>query len=373
MRKVLAALSLAALVSTTAAAQSWHTAIGIQGGFSRIKPAGTGQNDAFDGFDIPGSNFVLGALGYSSLYAIIPVADKIALEPSFGASQVNIVAQNINSAHLGLRADYAFTRHIYGAVGAELIYIGQVSPTQHAGPLAVTAGVGYRMALSGRLNGRLEARFTASQKSTGALNLPPLDVYALLFGVSTDLGAGRGGARGARMSDAMWSPVFGVSGGYFSAHFVGGPAVSGFALPGVGSATAVGGLGIPLSQLPSLFAVIPVGNRLAIEPGLNFDRLQVLGGGFSTVTSSLISVRADLAVSRTWYAGLGPVANYFKASGSKGAAQLGVSAAWGARFHIVGDLGGRLEASYSMFAKHRILGLPPVNTLGFGGAVTMGL
>jgi len=40
---------------------------------------------------------------------------------------------------------------------------------------------------------------------------------------------------------------------------------------------------------------------------------------------------------------------------------------------MTGDLGGRVEASYSMFAKHRILFLPPSNVLAIGAGLTMGL
>jgi hypothetical protein len=67
------------------------------------------------------------------------------------------------------------------------------------------------------------------------------------------------------------------------------------------------------------------------------------------------------------------VANYYHASGSKGAAQMGIGVAGGFRFHMAGDLGGRVELNYTMFAKHRILGLPPANLLGIGAGVTMGL
>lgn len=373
MRKLSAGLLLAALATTSAAAQSWHTAIGIQGGFSRLKFAGSGRNDAMDMFDIPGGGFIFGGLSYGSMYVILPVADKIALEPSFGASQTDLAGQGINVAHLGLRADYAFTRNIYAALGGEILYVGTNGPgTSHSGPPAVTAAVGYRMALTGKLDARIEARVAASGKFNNTVGLRPVDVYGLLFGVSSSLENGRGAARGARMSAGMWAPALGVSGGYYNAQLVGGPAITGFAVPGLGGSLAEQ-LGQPFPELPSFFAIIPVGNRLALEPAFNFNRMQTQGSGFQTTSVALIGLRANLAVGRTWYAALGPQANYFKTSGFKGAAQLGVTAAWGARFHIAGELGGRVETSYTMFAKHRILGLPPINILGVSAGVTMGL
>ncbi|HEY6808374.1 MAG TPA: hypothetical protein VI160_06260 [Gemmatimonadales bacterium] len=373
MRKVFAALSLAALVSTSATAQSWHTAIGVQGGFSRLKFAGTGQNDAQDLFDVPGGQFIFGGLSYGSLYVILPVADKIALEPAFGASQIDLAGQGINVMHLGLRADYAVTPNIYAALGGELLYVGTNGPgTSHSGPLGVTAAVGYRTALTGKLDARIEARVAASGKFNNTVGLRPIDSYSLLFGVSNAIGAGRTGARGGRMSDAMWTPALGVAGGYFNAQLVGGPAFAGFAAPGLGGSVAEQ-ISSPLPSLPSFFAIIPVGNRLAIEPGFNLNRMQQLGGGFGTNTAAIVSARLDLAVTHVWYAGVGPVANYFKTSGFKGAAQLGVTVAWGARFHVAGDLGGRVETSYSMLAKHRILGVPPINILAVSAGMTMGL
>jgi len=52
VRKVFVALSLAALVSASAAAQSWHTALGIQSGYSRVDLAGT-NTPPFDVYGIP--------------------------------------------------------------------------------------------------------------------------------------------------------------------------------------------------------------------------------------------------------------------------------------------------------------------------------
>src|SRR5690242_1212586 len=64
VRKLLAIAALAALGMSTAAAQSsWTAELGIQGGFAKVKPAGTGANDAINLFDIPGGSFLYSTLG----------------------------------------------------------------------------------------------------------------------------------------------------------------------------------------------------------------------------------------------------------------------------------------------------------------------
>lgn len=376
MRRLTTVLFAAALAAAPLAAQSWHPEIGVEGGFARLKPAGTNARDQVDFFDVPGAGFLFGTLTYSSLYAIIPLHDKIALEPSFAASEMSLSSSGeILTARFGARADYAITSHIYAGLGAELLYVMESSSgnSRKVGPLAIQAAAGYRFALTSRLNGRVEAHWAASKASRNSgISIGALDVYGLLFGVSARVG-GPAPARGARRaaSEGAWEPALGLSGGYFSTHLVGGGTFVGLSVPGVSSG-AVALLGEPLPQTATMFAIIPVSGKLAIEPGLNFDRAQEFGF-FETISTATLSARADYAVGRSWYAGLGPVANYFKITGFKGAAQLGVTAAWGYRFHMTGDLGGRLEASYSLFAKHRVLGVPPANVLGLGAGVTMAL
>ncbi len=180
MRKLIAVLALAALGASAASAQSmWNTEIGIQGGYSRLKPAGTGVNDYVDAFDVPGINSQPGATSYNAFYAILKWKDKIALEPSMSFGSI---AGVFNLAGLGLRADYAFSPKLYGAVGANLGYLASAGTTDYQ--LAIQGAVGYRLRLTGRLNGRLEANWISSKATDqiGAAN-----VYSLLFGVSTRL------------------------------------------------------------------------------------------------------------------------------------------------------------------------------------------
>ena len=183
MRKLIAVLALAALGASAASAQSmWNTEIGIQGGYSRLKPAGTGVNDYTDVFDIPGANSGL-ATGipttYNSFFAILSWKDKVALEPSMAFGSI---AGQVTQVGLSLRADYALSPKFYAAGGAVMGYLATGGITDYQ--LGVQAAVGYRLKVTGRINGRLEANWISTKATdvVGAAN-----VYSLLFGVSTRL------------------------------------------------------------------------------------------------------------------------------------------------------------------------------------------
>lgn len=377
MRRLMVGLFAAAFAAAPLAAQSWHPEIGVQGGFARLKPAGTAARDQIDEFDIPATGLSLGALGYNALFAVIPLHQRFALEPSFAATQSAVAFNSELTARIGVRADYAITPHFYAALGAEVIYrsTSTLGGSDHVGPLAVQAAAGYRFGLTSRLNGRVEAHWAANKASNSSgPSVPALDVYGLLIGVSAPLD-GATAPRGARRprTDRAWEPALGIVAGYTSGHIVGGPTLTALSFPGFSGGAVLTGLGGVLPLPATVFAIIPVGGKLAVEPGLNFERTQQFGAFFQTLTATTLSVRADYAVGRAWYAGLGPVADYIKATNFKGAAQMGVTGAWGYRFHVTGDVGGRLEASYSLFAKHRVLGVGPTNVLFLGGAVTMAL
>jgi hypothetical protein len=77
---------IAGVVTTSAAAQSWSTEFGIQGGYTRIKPAGTGARDHIDLFSVPGDLFGVFPTN-ASLFAILPWKNKLAIEPSLSVFQ----------------------------------------------------------------------------------------------------------------------------------------------------------------------------------------------------------------------------------------------------------------------------------------------
>ncbi len=171
----------------------------------------------------------------------------------------------------------------------------------------------------------------------------------------------------ARPSPAQvrWHSEIGVAGGYTRTHTRGRGLVVDFtelAAPGVGSAT---GNATPTT----LFAIVPVGGRFALEPGVDAHGTQDSG---RTDVSAIVWARLDYAVSGGWYAGLGGGLHYLDKPGAKAIAVAGLGAAWGYRFHLAGSFDGRFELNYSAF-KERI-GFPfAANTLGlmFGAMIPL--
>ena len=355
MRKLLAIAALAALTGSTAAAQSrWTPEIGMQGGYNHMKPAGTGANDAINILTIPGASFITAVYGSGAVYAIIPAGQKLAIEPQLGFSQVETGGNHATLAKVGLRADYALNPNVYAAVGGALNYIEQGTNPSHT-QFGAQVALGYRKPLTAGINARVEASVTAMKGNT---LLPALDAYQLLLGVSSSLR--RPAATRARASKSVWEPMIGLSAGYFAVHPVGGANISGVAFPSFGGNGAMFGLSGAAS--PTLFAIIPMGQKLALEPGVDFTNISQSGSPTSTAIS--VSGRLDYAAVGNWYAAAGGVLNSVKQSGTSGSL-TGLVVAWGYRFHLAGAFGGRFEVNYLQSGKSTKLGTPPTNTLGF--------
>ena len=365
MRKLLAIAALAALTASTAAAQSsWTRELGIQGGFSRLKPAGTGASDAINVFDIPGGSLAFAfPSGGTAIFAILPWHNKLAVETQLSGSQMNVGGTPITTARLGLRGDYALSPQLYAAVGGVLNYIDGLSPQTMQ--LGIQAAVGYRRRLTNTINGRLEGSFTATNKKAfGAW-----DVYAVHIGISSSLGGGKMSAAPRRASNRAWEPAIGIAGGYENAHLVGaGADIGGVSFPGLGGDLA--GLGVPFSSAPTLFAIIPVGQKLALEPGLDFQSFSQSGTSIKAIN---VGARFDYAMSGNWYGAAGGHLLDVSPSGGTSGTVTGVNVAWGYRFHLAGAVGGRFEINYSLSGKSSKLGTPAINTLGLMFGATMPL
>lgn len=376
MRKsfVLGALTL--LAGPVAAQNLWQPAIGIQGGYARVKPAGTGRSDAIDLMEFPTPGYVAPILAYSSLYAIIPAGRRLAIEPTVSfANLTESSGGDATSARVGLRADLALSAGIYGAAGVVMnnLQAGGNHATQFGAQLAA----GYRFGLTPTLDGRLEANVTATQKRRPGLG--PTDTYAVLFGLSSRLSRGPA-TRGARApAGSLWAPMIGVTGGYSAIRQDGtGSEITGVFLPGFGgSAPALTSAGTFLPQVPTLFAILPVGRRIAFEPGMDLHRVQSNG---RTVFSANLAARLDYAVAGGWYAALGAHENWIKAtkgsfsdSTKTSVGMGGVSVAWGYRFHVAGDVGARTELNYAAFAKNESAPTPAVNTVSILFSLMLGL
>lgn len=363
MRRSLVVIALLSCFATRAQAQkAWQTEFGIQGGFTRLVLAGAGA-DPTDAISIPGFN--LGSLvpAAAGLYVTIPWTQKLAVETDFAASQFSsgLTASFIT---LGVRADYALTKHFYGAAGGALAYNnGIANETQ----LGVQTAVGYRYGLSRTLNGRFEARTTFYGK---AENAGAVDAYSFLIGVSTVTSRGRTTrSTSASAAQRAWTPRLGIAGGYASVNVIGVGSLTALSVPGYGSALGA----ILTSEVtlpPTVFAILPIGKKIAVEPALDIHRFQESG---QTSFSGNLSVRLDYAVHGGWYGALGGNLHYIKDTGVDAATRTGVNVGWGYRFPLVAALGGRVEANYTMFGENTNLGLAPTNTFGLMFGVTMAL
>ena len=185
MRKTLLCLVAATGIAAAGAqAQAaWHTELGLQGGFVRLKPAGTNQNDHIDVFFAPGFDLGPAFPAPSANFLIAPVSDKVAIEPSLSASVLSTGA----SATLlqgGVRIDYAIASGLY-AEGGGLIGRSGGSVGSAAGfVLGLQVAGGYRFHLAGPVGARVEANVQMWKGKTG---VSPIDTYGLLFGLSARL------------------------------------------------------------------------------------------------------------------------------------------------------------------------------------------
>lgn len=369
MQRTFAMLVLLAGVTTSGQAQrSWQTEFGIQGGFTRLVAAGTG-GDPTDAFSLPG--FSLGSLAPSAagLYVIVPWSQKLAVEADVAASQFTTGA-TATLLSVDIRGDYALTRSIYAAAGGALTYNNGLGANETQ--LGIQGALGYRYRLSRALNARLEARATFFGK---AENVGPVDTYSVLLGVSTVTSRGRAGRSTSTASTRRaWTPQLGIAGGYANVHLVGGGSLSALAVPGYGGALGPAlGSGPGFSEVtlpPTVFAIIPVGDKIAVEPALDIHRFQASG---QTDFSGNLSVRLDYAVHGGWYGAVGGNLHYIKTTGVDAATRTGINLGWGYRFPLVSALGGRVELNYTMFGENTDLGLAPTNTFGLMFGATMPL
>jgi hypothetical protein len=367
-KKVFALVALTVLAASgLGAQQSWHSEFGIQGGFARVKPAGTGAHDQIDLFDLPGFSLAPLIPSYSSVFFIVPWQKKLAIEPSFSVAQLQ-GAGNATLMDLGLRVDYALTPKFYGAAGITAGHINNsgTNSTQ----FGVLAAVGYHGHLVGPLNGRAEARVNLLKKTN---ELSPTDVYGVLLGLSTPIHGGAAPSRRAAPAGrSAWARVLGISAGYSQTHGPGSGTANDITIlsfPGYGGGFAA--FGSPTIVLPpTLFAVFPIGDKMAIEPGFDFHRFQ---SGGTTSAGANIAARLDYAIHGGWYAAAGGDLSYIKTTGASAVSRPGATLASGFRFHLVSDLGSRIELSHTMWKKHDNPKIRPVNVTSIMWSVTLPL
>jgi hypothetical protein len=356
-------LAVLTAVSTTARAQrSWQPEIGIQGGVLKAKPAGTGTDDASTFLQLPGGTLFNGLVGTPPLFAIIPWKNTLAIEPQLGL--LNLSTTNVGDATIlstVLRLDYAVTPKFYVALGGAHRWFS--ANGSHDGQLGLVTAAGYRLPVTSRIHGRLEANVTFRKKDDSS---GPLNTYSLLAGLSANLKGGRTQPRRAA-ARGVWQSAIGIQGGYLNQHTIGGGQdVSGLFIPGHGNDLRQSGSSI--GGPPVIFAVLPVGRKIAIEPGLDVHAIKQTGANGFAAT---ISGRLNYAVTGGWYAAAG--ASFTNINAGSSGSITGGQAAWGYRFPLTGDLGGRVELLFDVQGKNTDLGVAPVNSFGVMFGTTLPL
>src|SRR4029077_1932466 len=108
------------------------------------------------------------------------------------------------------------------------------------------------------------------------------------------------------VAQQSWATKFGTQGGVSRFKLAGAPT----------SGSMIDGYSIPTSMIISVFpttnaafAIFPVGDKLAIEPGLSFLQQAGLGAG-PVPNLATLSLRADYAITRQFYGALGLYGRY---------------------------------------------------------------
>ncbi len=369
MRKLILFGALLSAATPAVAQQMWHPEIGVQGGYVRVKAAGS-PSDPIDLFEFPTMGYLVPLLSYAPVYATIPWSDRFALEPTLAFAQLTSAGNDINTVRLGLRGNYAFNTHLYAGLGGVLNYASSSTPKFQVG---AQIGAGYRFGLGPRLGGRVEASWISTKGNSA---FAAQNAYALLFGMSARLN-GPSARTSTATADRAWQPAIGMTGGYTNAHIVGGGSITGVLFPGFGGSlsTISGGNSAPFP--PTIFAIFPIGRKIALEPGLDLHRIQSSG---ATAFGANIGARLDLAIHGGWYAAAGGQLLYLKATpgtfadpGRGSATVSGATLAWGYRFNIAGQVGGRTELNYSLYGKNADIPSPPTNVTSILFGVTMPL
>jgi len=180
MKQAIIVWVLGTCSAITVSAQTWTTQIGFEGGFARVKAAGAGSGVYRDQVDLPGNGSA-----FPALFLVIPVASRVALEPSLSATHDRITERSgllppstTAEVRLSLRADVAIASGVYVAGGGGIRYLGMDS--KHSVQTGILGAIGYRRSLGANLGARIEARWLSLPRADSVL---PSNQYSLLLGV----------------------------------------------------------------------------------------------------------------------------------------------------------------------------------------------
>ena len=342
--------ALALLAPLRLAAQQWgRTALGLEGGFTYIKYAGTKFFDSE--LHLPGFSDGTALPTPPSLYLIVPMSGRLALEPSVTVGLSSNLFFWGTHFQLGLRADYLITSTFYGAVGGVLVrQAGGNGVTNRSGySVGAQAGLGARFHLTIVIDGSAEAQAQFWGKTRVAV---AQNAYSLMLGFSAPLdgtpasrtvgGDARHTHRGIRL---------GIAGGLSDEHITNGSDQLQLSVPGSGTQA-------PFVSPPAFFVTVPLSDRLTLEPGLELHRTHY--NGFTYGTGAL-ATHLNLALGGGWYGGAGLVEVMKKATGTPLVGLTGLSVQGGYEFKLAGAWDGRLELSHIILARQRAWHEPPLS------------
>jgi hypothetical protein len=347
MRKL--GLSLALFVGAAApvaAQQMWQPEIGIRAGWTRFDLANSTTN--IDIIDLPGVGGLLAgaAVNPSSLYGIIPLSGRFAIQPGFSWYNATLVGSVVTGMSAGARVNVALTSNFYAAAGING-YVVKIDGDEDA-QAGFEGAVGYRRPMGSHFRTSAEVFYEKRGKSEA---LAELNSYGVRIGLGYGLGgsvARRVTGRPATASSAMWTRSIGLSGGWTLASFPGGNGDQvTFSLPFGGQSIAAGADILPG---PSAFSVLfPVGEKIAIEPSVDYHRFQATGG--DAVSTYEVGGRVNYAFNHTAYAAVGVELNGIitKGSGISDKSRTVGLVATGLRFPLTAGLSGRTEINYRVF------------------------
>ena len=339
MKQAIIVLVLGAYSAITVSAQTWTTQIGFEGGFARVKAAGAGSGVYRDHVDLPGSG-----AAFPALFLVIPVANRVALEPSLSATHDRITESSgliptatTAEVRLSLRADVAIASGFYVAGGGGIRYLAM--DNNHSLQTGILGAIGYRGTIGSNLGARIEARWLTLRRADSVL---PSNQYSLLLGISRSLR----GIETRTAGGGPWRLRLGIAGGFVRTHLYG--SFSG--LPIDFHETALDFPGSGQTTPAKLFVIAPLGGRFALETGFGVQRTQEQGVTFS---DGHLAPRLDIAIAGGIYAAAGGNIRYLEQTGTAGFALAGANAAVGYRFPFIQELEGRAELGYTVFKQRR--------------------
>jgi len=165
----------------------WQSMLGVQGGYTRSHAVGGGSD--LTAVSIPGRGGAISVLGTPAgppvLFAILPIARKIAIEPGLDITRLQTSGTTIFAGNVSARVNYAVSGGWYAGAGGNLLYL-KTSGTSAETAKGVNVAWGYRFPLLSGLGGRFEIAYTMMAHNT-KLGLPATNTLALQFGAMMPL------------------------------------------------------------------------------------------------------------------------------------------------------------------------------------------